>query len=857
MGFMWLGTSDGLNKYDGNGFTVYRHNPSNPNTLSGNSIWTIYEDSSGDLWVSSWMYGLNKFSRENETFTRYAFHQDTGANSEIDVVYSICEDTAGMLWIALYQKGIRVLDRGGKTTYSFTHDPKNPNSLSGDNPKIIYKDRSGTMWIGNDQGLNRFNPKTKTFTLFPIESGAETGDARNILTQLFDDSKKQLWIGTAVGGVYTFDREKEMFDKNTGNTSQMCKQYMLSICEDQNGLIWIGTLGDGLSIFNPGTRKVTRYSAFPDNPGSLNDDQIYCVYRDRSDLIWLGTRGRGINLFDRNKRKFAHYKNIPGDSNSLSINSVWSFYEDRFGILWIGTKKGGLNRFDRKTNRYTTYRYSSISLPHSEEIYAILEDHAGELWLGTNCCLKKFDRQKETFTNYPCHVNTPHGVSSNYIYTIKEDRDGVLWMAAANGGVNTLDRERKNFTHYKNNPDNPSSLGSNFVLTVYIDRSNVPWIGTEVAGLNQFDRKTKAFIRYPCTNGSPNGLNCSFINSIYEDNAGNLWLGTNGGGLNRFNRQNKTFTHYTTDHGLPNNIIFGILEDNSGNLWLSTNKGICRFNPSTGETKNFVLRDGIQDYEFNGGAYYKNREGVMFFGGEIGFNSFSPKDIHDIPHIPPIVFTGFKISDKPVNIGKNSFLRKHINLTREITLPYNVSNFSLSFAALDFANPRENRYRYKIDELNQDWIELGNNHYIMFAKMAPGEYTLRVSGSNTDGIWNNEGAVITLIIKPPSWKTWWFQLLVILALGALLYILHKQRMKNLYLQLKTEAEIENILSPYNISAREKEIIRLIIRGKSNKDIEDALYISIKTVKSHIYNIYQKLGVKNRLELIHLIQKSIK
>jgi DNA-binding CsgD family transcriptional regulator len=297
------------------------------------------------------------------------------------------------------------------------------------------------------------------------------------------------------------------------------------------------------------------------------------------------------------------------------------------------------------------------------------------------------------------------------------------------------------------------------------------------------------------------------------------------------------------------------LEDNLGNLWLGTNKGLCRFSLSTGKIKIYTPVEGLQDYEFNTGACYQGRSGEMFFGGVNGFNCFYPDRIEDNPFIPSIVITGFKIRNKPVNIGKDSPLKKHITETREIILSYKDSFFSFEFAALDYTAPDKNRYQYKVERFNEDWIDLGHKHDITLTNLDPGEYILRVRGANNDGIWNYKGTSVRIIITPPLWETWWFRTLVVLFLAALFYIWHHRRMKNLSLKLKTEAEMERLFTKYKVSGREQEIIRLILKGKTNKDIEDDLFISIKTVKSHIYNIYQKLGVKNRLELIHLIQRS--
>ncbi|HLP46474.1 MAG TPA: triple tyrosine motif-containing protein, partial [Candidatus Kapabacteria bacterium] len=359
---------------------------------------------------------------------------------------------------------------------------------------------------------------------------------------------------------------------------------------------------------------------------------------------------------------------------------------------------------------------------------------------------------------------------------------------------------------------------------------------------------------------TPNNYNCINNNTIvciFKDKSGILWIGTGGGGLNKFNIQTGTFTHYTMKNGLPNNVIYGILEDSKGNLWLSTNKGLSCFDPVSEIFKNYDIKAGLQGYEFNGGAFYKTQSGEMFFGGQNGFNSFYPDRIEKNNHIPPVVITDLKLFNKPVDIKSGSPLEKHISYTKEITLSYTDNIFSLEFAALDYNNPPKNQYKYMLEGLHKNWIYLGYQHNISFTGLEPGKYILRVKASNNDGIWNETGTSLKIIITPPFWKTWWFRFLCLIGIFMLLFAWHQKRMQNLSLQLKSEAEMERLFEKHNISTREREIIQLILKGKTNKDIEDDLYISVSTVKNHVYNIYQKFGVNSRLELIHEIQKTVK
>jgi DNA-binding CsgD family transcriptional regulator len=386
------------------------------------------------------------------------------------------------------------------------------------------------------------------------------------------------------------------------------------------------------------------------------------------------------------------------------------------------------------------------------------------------------------------------------------------------------------------------------------------WIGTNGGGLNRFDPQRQTFERFLANPEDPHSLSCNEILSICEDRSGTLWAGTNSHGLNRLIRTegNKhRFIRYTEKNGLSNNTIYGILEDDSGFLWMSTNRGLSRLDPKTGVFKNYNPRDGLQGYEFNSGAFYKGSSGEMFFGGTNGFNAFHPSEIKENPYAPQVVITGFRLCNKPAVIGGDSPLKTAAPWAKELTLPYNQNVFSFEFTAMDFSIPENNGYAYKMEGFDRGWNETDSRRRsATYTNLDPGKYVFRVKGSNNDGIWNNEGTSIRIIITPPYWQTWWFRCLMLLLLAAILYGLHRLRMQNVTLQLKTEVELGRIFDKYNISPREREIIKLILKGKSNKDIEDTLYISQPTVKSHIYSSYRKMKVKNRLELIHLIQKSV-
>ncbi|MGH7450322.1 MAG: two-component regulator propeller domain-containing protein [bacterium] len=482
----------------------------------------------------------------------------------------------------------------------------------------------------------------------------------------------------------------------------------------------------------------------------LSQSSIQCILQDRKGFMWFGTAD-GLNKYDG--YRFTVYKNNPDNPNSLSDNWVSSIYEDpdEVGrVLWIGTGNQGLNKL-------------------------VLSKAEGS------------DREKEKFTPYKNNSDNPNSLSDNVVTSIYEDRSGVLWIGTWGGGLNKFDREKEKFTHYKNNPNNPKSLSGNHVFSIYEDRSGVLWIGTWGGGLNKLDlskaegsdREKEKFTHYKNDPNNPNSLSDNWVNSIYEDRSEMLWIGTAGGGLNRFDRKKGRITHYRERDGLPNDCIYGILEDDHGNLWLSTNNGLSKFNPQTKEFKNYDVRDGLQSNEYNGHAYYKSAvSGEMFFGGINGFNAFHPDSVKDNPYIPPVVITAFARYNTDDVAGK-PIAEKGISETQEIELSYKDNIFTFEFAALSYRNTFKNQYVYTLEGFNENWIQLGTKHDVTFTNLDPGKYTLRVKGSNNDGVWNETGASVKIIITPPYWQTWWFRGLIAAAVIGFLVGLYNYRVSKL------------------------------------------------------------------------------
>ncbi len=771
-GFIWIGTQDGLNKYDGYNFTVYKYDELDPHSLSYNFVLSIYEDKSGTIWIGTDGGGLNKFNRETEQFTRYQ-HESNNPNSlSNNRVWSIYEDHLGTLWIGTDGGGLDKFERETGQFTHYRHDPNDSKSLTNDIILSIYEDRLGNFWIGTGEGLNKFNRETEQFIHYTRDLNDPKSLSDNTILSIYEDQSGRLWIGTNGGGLNKFDRKTGQFTHYThdpNDPKSLSEDSVSAIIEDHSGNLWLATsswygnpFATALNKFDPETEQFTHYTHNSANPDSLKDNLVYSLFIDNSEMLWIGTGFTGIYKLDTKDQKFRHYKNELANLNSLSDNHVSSLYEDHLGTLWIGTFDGGLNKFDHKTGQFTHYTHdpNNTNSLSSDFVWSVYEDHLDTLWIGTfKGGLNQFERETGQFAHYTYDSNNPNSLSDNNVISIYEDHLGTLWISTYNGGLNQFERKTGQFTHYINDPNNPHSLSDNKIFSIYEDQSGTLWIGTLTKGLNKFNRETGEFTRYTHEPNNPNSLSYDRVLSMYEYPAGTLWIGTYGGGLNKFDIATETFTHYTEKDGLPNNSVLGILGDDEGHLWLSTGKGLSKFNPETETFRNYDVGDGLQGNEFGGiKAYFKRKTGEMFFGGLNGFNAFYPEQVKDNPHIPPIVITDFRIFDKSVKLDTA------ISETKEIKLSYKDNFFGFEFAALDYTNPQKNQYAYKLEGFDKDWIYSGTRRYATYTSLDGGTYTFRVKGSNNDGVWNEEGASLKIIITPPPWKTWWAYTLYVVAL---------------------------------------------------------------------------------------------
>jgi ligand-binding sensor domain-containing protein/serine phosphatase RsbU (regulator of sigma subunit) len=806
-GFLWFGTEDGLNLYDGYSFTILRSDPSDQHSLSYNQISCIHEDARGVIWVGTFTGGLNRYILRKNRFVRYHSSPLDSATISSDLITAITSDLSGAIWIGT-DRGLCRMTPGPVREWDepfivrFHPDPRNPLSLPHDNIRSLCIDSAGALWVGTDRGLaclreEELSSREPRFLRYQSDSRDITSLSQDTVRTTFVDRQGILWVGTdrglnrAIGGgkhgrVTGFERFlPRAEDPFSLNDPRVCALF-----EDNSGILWVGTDGGGLSRLDPETRVFYHYLNDPRNSQSLSYNEIRSIYQDRSGLLWVGTYGGGVNKVDPRKKPFLLYRHDPNNSNSLNQEIIWAIHEDPDGNLWVGTHGGGLNRIDRKRNRYSVYRSNPAdpTTLSNDIVRLVVGDPSGDLWIGTHGGgLCRFTPQTGKFRRYLHDPADSTSISHNEIRSLYLDRHGKLWIGTFGGGLNVVNTTgppstRLRFTRFRNDPADSCSIGSDFVREICEDSSGIFWIGTQGNGLNRFDPRTGCFTRYRASPGDPASLSSDHIMGLYLDGGGILWLATWGGGLNRFDPASGKVQRFMRRDGLPGDAVYGILEDRSGNLWLSTNYGLSRFNPRTLETRNYSIRDGLQSNEFDAGAYFHSPSGEMFFGGINGFNAFYPDSILDNPHIPAVVITSFRKLNREVRFDRP------VSEVEEITLSYRDYVFSFEFAALDYTAPEKNRYAFMMEGLDEEWTHTtAEKRFVQYTTLKPGEYAFRVKGSNNDGVWNEEGVRVRIHITPPLWERWWIRTGVILAIGLVGAVLYRRRLRAIRMKAELRA----------------------------------------------------------------------
>ncbi len=838
-GFMWFGTRDGLNKYDGYKFTVYKNDAANENSLSHNAIYDMAEDADGNLWLATWGGGLEMLDRGNENFVHYKPDLKNPYSIGSPFINSVLYGSDGNLWIGTEGHGLQMYDKKSNRFISYMHNNNDPKSLSDDLVRDIVEDSQHNLWIATSSGgLNLFNRKTKEFVHFihaekNIKSLSSDGAG-----SLFIDHLDQLWIGTQIGGLDLFDKEKKEFLHFTNNPADLNStqsSIIKSINEDDQGNLWVGTINGGLILFNIQTRIFDKHLQDDVDNTGINDNSIWSVYKDNKGNMWVGTASTGINFVNRDGDKFMHYRHN-SSSFSLNNNRVLSILEDSKKNLWIGTDGGGVNLFDTKKGIFTHYIHEASNRNSicGNYVLKIFEDSDGDLWIGTyGDGITVFNKEKNTFKHFKSDPASPKGLGSNYVWTIVEDDDKNIWIGTYGGGISQYEKKNDRFINYRNDKADPGSIGNNYVNLIFKDSRGNLLVGTNGSGLDLFNKKTKTFTHL--NEETKGNISNNDVNCMSEDHDGNLWIGTNRG-LNRMDKKTGSITKYYIKDGLPSNTISGILIDEKGNLWISTFNGLSRFDPASKVFKNFGINDGLQSNEFKINSCYKTRNGKMYFGGINGFNGFFPENIKEKKYEPSLVFTDFQIFNKqvPISNGSNdkSPLKKNIADTKELVLSYNQSVVSFEFASLNYVTQDKKQYSYMLEGFDKDWNNVGTRHSATYTNLDPGEYTLKVRGLNNEGNWSSNITELKINVTPPYWKTWWFNLVVLMSIAVAIIGFIKFRINAIQVQKKklqdkvleqTSLLLKSTEEEHKARQRAEQVSKEL--EQKNKELEQFAYVA--------------------------------
>lgn len=721
-GYMWIGTNDGLDKYNGYSFKKYTNDIYDKNTISSNYIVDIVEDKEGYIWVST-INGLNKINPKNDEIVNYV-SDSTKGNLSNDRICEILVTSTGNILVST-SNGLNLYNR---STDSFTRILANKNDLPSQYIHSIEEDYYGNIWLGTDSGLvkldKHFN-KVKEFSNREIDTIEDYPVYR-----LYSDGSDKLWIATLGSGLIRLNPTTYDFKIYTNNDSidSLPNNTVRDIIRDSKGSLWINT-HSGLSKLNESNDTFINYQNKIYDQNSLIDNKTYCLIEDKGGLIWIGTY-KGISIFDPSS-EFKHYKSDPFNKNSLSYSIIHGLYEDDDGYIWAGTSLAGVNIINKKNNNiyFLTTQNSSIC----DDSINDLTGYNDEIYIGTANGLAIVNRISKEIINF----TSDDGLPSSSIKSLFVDSKNYLWIGT-NRGLAIMNLDSKEIINITNILEK-YSVNDLFIKEIYESKAGNYYIGCFLdGGLIEINPTYNKIQVYKHIENDDNSITNNSIRTVTEDMFGNILVGTSHG-LNILNKKNNTFTHYTTNDGLPNNNIYGILVDSEDNIWMSTNSGISKFNTKTKIFENFTVIDGLQSNEFNGKAYFKSKDGDFYFGGINGFNMFRPENISVSKFTPKVIFDNFQVKGLQYSDISNHKFESSEN------------NISLSFFVDDYKNVNGLQYYYKLEGSDEDWI-LSHTNKIIYANLSPGEYTFKVKALSYNGIMGPESN-ISFTIKPPFWKS--------------------------------------------------------------------------------------------------------
>ncbi|MBN1661506.1 MAG: GAF domain-containing protein [Anaerolineae bacterium] len=843
-GFIWFGTQDGLNRYDGYDFWVYKRDPNDPGSLTSNWIMHCHRDRRDNLWFVTDDSVLHRYDLAMDRFEHYPIEAKDPNRRGAYNILTLYGDSSGRLWIGTYGGGLVQYDPDTDHLVYYSEDLDDASREGVDDNKVytIYEDSAGTLWFGTGEGLVRYDPQAASFVRYPYHADTETLPEPGVLrspyvAHLYEDRSGRLWVGTTYGGLHQLDRDTGRFRPypySPGDPNTFSGNSVRSLLEDRDGKLWVASAERkldntferlGLERLDPDTGEITRFLHDPDDPCSLSHNAVLLMREDRQGTLWFHTFAGGVDLYDRQTGCFTHYQHDPIDARTLSDDSITAFHEDESGGVWLGTDAGGISFYHPTWARFPYYAVSAAPMErqsnnsvfsfHAPASAIDPDGHVERLWIATGAGVNHWDRRTGIFTFYEVDPAIPDIMP----YALYEDDAGTLWLGSGLGlhkglpaaggkidfqlvlprvapqvglvsailpdresddlwlalsriGLARFDPAAGEIVHtYKADPANPEALGDDIITRLFPGSAGTLWIAT-ATGLDHFDPATETFVHYRHDPDNPHSLSDVSILWIYDDQKGTVWSGTNGDGFQRLDLATGTWSHYREEDGLPNDVVYAILPERvvgaDTHLWLSTNRGLSRFDLQAETFRNYSHLDGLQSNEFNAYAAYAAPDGEILLGGVEGINAFYPDQVWDDPYTPPVYITGLLLANQPATIGSDGVLDRSIEVAQSARLSYRDRVVSFEFAALYYAMPERVQYAYMLEGFDEEWIAAGKRRFATYTSLPPRDYVFRVKAANADGVWNETGASLAIAVAPPVWATWWFRgLAAVLVVGAL------------------------------------------------------------------------------------------
>ena len=772
-GFIWIGTYDGLTRYDGYNFVNFKNDPLDPNSLSNNIVVSIIEDKQGYLWIGTAQNGVNRFDSKSGEFTRFLSKHDDFDSLSDPQVNIIHQDPDGRIWVGT-NRGLNLFLPEKQAFAHFYHNPLDNQSLPSGPIVDIINDGNGNLWIASTDYLSHFNVEQQVFYSYKKNSSPKQ------INTLYLDNDNSLWVGTRLDGLYHLSPDKENFQQyqfEKSNPASLSNNDIRAILRVRSGDLWIGTEEGGLNIRRKGAQEFLHFERNSADRHSLSINDIWSLFQDSSGLIWVGTAGGGVNTTMSFENRLSRLTHAPQKVDSLSHEFVWDIEEDPQGNIWFATLNG-LDRYSPETDNFkhfTQYK-DQANQTISNRIQTFTFDQQGKIWFGNQQGqVAVYDKEDKT-TRLIQRENFPHDyVSYNRIRMIDKDRFGNIWVGTDDGllQIDALTLEIMNDFNFVEQ----GQLGQSVVRTMLQDENGIIWFGTWDKGLQRYDPEFSTTINFENIPLDKNSISNNTVRSLYKDGQGNLWIGTFNG-LNFLSSeqiQNKTFefTSFLEKDGLPNSAIYAIAAGSDGKIWLSTNKGLSEFDPKQKKFINYNIDDGLTSNEFNGNSVTRSQNGDIYFGSVNGVSIVNPSSRSFNDFQPEIKITDISISGK--SDAKRSILPRGIPFSNQsIELNYDTNDLNIEFASLDYRHPKRNRFQYRLLPYNDEWIESEFNNQAVFTNLDPNQYTFELRATNSDGIWNKDNLRLAFIISPPLWQTWWAYFLYFAALIALLaYYLSK------------------------------------------------------------------------------------